>query len=39
METFNPFLTTSLHVTEAGYTKVGPSWSRLATFVPYYRMY
>ena len=39
METFNPFLTTSLHVTEAGYTKVGPSWSHLATFFPYYRMY
>ena len=39
METFNPFLTTSLHVTEAGFTPVGPSWSHFATFFPYYRMY
>lgn len=39
METFNPFLSANLQVTEVGYNEVGPSWSHLATFFPYYRMY
>ncbi len=39
MENFNPFLLTNLRITEAGLTEVGPSWSHLATYFPYYRMY
>ncbi len=39
MEISNPFLTSQLRITEADLTEVDLSWSHMATYFPYYRMY
>ncbi len=39
METFNPFLTSTLKIAEAELTRVGTSWAQFAPVFPYHRMY